>query len=260
MIRKKVTKKLENQLSELEANRNEIEDFLNNFLLNYSSFASAMHSQISTTSKKEDLKFFAFQYLSSIISCWETFFRDVFVFLTSIDSNLKKEIIKALKVDESKLVNVDFGGYLASCFNFQNFDDISIAFQPVFNVDIFEFTANDEFVSFMPKQKKECLFSLIHVFPDYRIILGQGMEHRHKMIHDANFMKKATFDIEFIQKTETVFLLFPQILTRLLSDKYNLSRFVISNGMNNYNYLFLIDDLISNDWEIVENTPNNNAQ
>lgn len=259
MQRKKVTKKLENQLGELEDNRNEIEGFLNNFLLNYSSITSVMHSQISPESKKGDLKIFAFQYLSSIISCWETFFRDVFVFITSIDSYLKNEIIKALKVDESKLENVDSGGYLASCFNFQNFDDITKAFQTVFNKDIFEFTANDEFASFMPKQNKECLFSLIKVFPDYRIILEQGMEHRHRMIHDANFVKGATFNIDFIQKTETVFLLFPQILARLLSDKYNLPRFVISNGENNYNYLFLITDLISNDWEIVKNTPHSKS-
>jgi hypothetical protein len=259
MQRKKVTEKLENQLNELEESRNKIEDFLINFLINYSSVASIMHSQISPDSKKDELKIFAYQYLSSIISCWETFFRDVFVFLISIDSNLKNEIIKALKVDESKIANVDHGGYLASCFNFQNFEDTAMAFQTVFNKDIFEFTANDEFVSFMPKQNKECLFSLIKVFPDYRIILEQGMEHRHKMIHDANFVKGVSFNIDFIQKTETVFLLFPQLLARLLSDKYNLPRFLICNGENNYNYLFLIDDLISKNWEVVENTPHNNG-
>ena len=99
------------------------------------------------------------------------------------------------------------------------------------------------------------LLSLKKLFPDYRAILELGLKQRHQMVHDANFIKGILLDIDFIQKTETVFLLFPQILGRLLADKYKLPRFIINNGVKNYNYLFLIEDLISNDWEIIKNTP-----
>ena len=77
------------------------------------------------------------------------------------------------------------------------------------------------------------------------------------MIHDGNFIKNSDYNSSFSRKTETVYLLFPQILSRLLSNKYNLSRFVISNGKNTYNYLFFIDDLIRDDWAIEESITQN---
>lgn len=257
MRKRKVTESLKNQLSELESNRNQIDDYLTNFLSNYSSFSRVMHSQISSDSKNEEIKIYAYQYLSSIITCWETFFRDLFVYLTTIDSSLKDKTIQILKIDINTIKEIEINGYLSKCFNFQNFQDIVKAFNPIFNTNVFDFTAQDKFLYFTPKQNKESLFSLKEVIPDYNTILKQGMEQRHKMIHDGNFIKNINFNSAFFKKAETVFLLFPQILSRLLSDKYDISRFVISNGKNNYNYLFLIEDLISDDWEIEEMTKDN---
>jgi hypothetical protein len=259
MRKRKVTESLKTELSDLKSNRNKIDDYLTNFLINYSSFSRVMHSQINPKTKDEDLKIYAYQYLSSIITCWETFFRDLFVYLITIDSNLKNEIIKELKVNEDTIQEIEICEYLSKCFNFQDFQDIIKAFYPIFNASIFDFTAKDKFVYFTPNQNKETLFSLLEVIPDYNTVLKEGMNQRHKMIHDGNFMKNVKFNSDFIKKTETVFLLFPQILSRLLSDKYNLSRFVISNGKNNYNYLFLIMDLISDDWKIEESTTHNNG-
>ena len=257
MRKRKVTESLKTELSDLKSNRNRIDDYLTNFLINYSSFSRAMHGQINPKTKDEELKIYAYQYLSSIITCWETFFRDLFVYLISIDSNLKNEIIKELKIKEDTIQEIEIGEYLSKCFNFQNSEDIIKAFYPIFNANIFDFTAEDKFVYFTPNQNKESLYSLLEVIPDYNTILKEGMNERHKMIHDGNFIKNIKFNSDFIKKAETVFLLFPQILSRLLSEKYNLSRFLISNGKNNYNYLFLIMDLISDDWEIVESTAHN---
>ena len=253
MQKRKITKSLKDQLTELGDNRNKIDEYSTNFLSNYSSFSRLMHSQISRNSKKDELKIYSYQYLSSIITCWETYFRDLFVYLISIDSNLKKEIIKTLKITEDNIQEVEISGYLSKCFNFQNSKDIIKAFNPIFNRNIFDYTSQDKSLYFSPKKNKEFLFSLIEMFPDYNIILENGMEQRHKMIHDGNFIKNIEFDPVFFQKTETVFLLFPQILSRILSEKYDLNRFIITNGKNNYNCLFIIEYIIANDWIIEGN-------
>lgn len=256
MKKNKITESLKKQLKELNSNRNEINEYLNNFLRNYSVYASTMHSRITRNDDLEQIKVASYQYLSSIISCWETFYRDVFVFLLSIDENLKNETVRKLKLSDSAIQTiqdeVDINNYLAKSYNFQNMEDIKDAFSPIFDLDIFEKTAKDDFLTFSPQKNQEYYFLLEMIFPDYMEMIENALEIRHKIIHDANYIRQASFNVSYFQKTETLFLLLPQVLSKLLSDKYNLEVLFIRNDVGCYYYLFTIDDLISNDWIVEE--------
>ncbi len=253
MQKRKLTESLKKQIDELESNRNKIDEYLYNFLENYSLCSRLMHSQISKKNKKEEIKTYSYQYLSSIVTCWETYFRDLFVYLVSIDSNLKNELIEIFEINENNIQEIEIGGYLSKCFNFQNMQEIIKAFSPIFKTNIFDYAARKTYLYYFPKKNKEYLTSLIDLFPDYDTILKKGIEERHKMVHDGNFLKNIDFAPTFFQKTETVFLLFPQILTLVLSEKYNLPRLLLNKGDKNYNLLFVIEDIISEDWVIIEN-------
>lgn len=258
MKNKEISDSYKKQLLDLEFNRNKIEEYLGNFLLNYSKFASSIHTQIALGGDKETLKIFSFQYLSSIITCWETFFRDIFAFLNSIDPQLKKSTIAKLKLCVSDVdsiaMQVDLHGYLAKSFNFQNIEEIKKAMFPIFNSDIFKEIAKYEFETFFPSLDNSCFFSLEKNFPNYNEVIVEAIDLRHKMIHDANFIRTVNLDVEFFQKMETVLLLVPQILSGLLSNKYNLPRFVLNHDGKYYDYLFLINDLICNDWVIASDS------
>jgi hypothetical protein len=254
--KKKISASVKQQLIELKINRNQIDGFLGNFLVNYSIYAKTMHNQLPATSLNDDLKTHCYQYLSSIISCWETFFRDVFVFLVSIDTELKSNTINKLQLKSIEVDNieskVEWSDYLSKCFNFQNFNDTKEALFPVFNMDIFEKTAQHEFMTFLPNKNKSASFSINSCMPDYYKTLLLAMELRHVMVHDANFIRKAPLDLALFRDIETLFLIFPQVLAKLLADKYNIPSYYLKKEDKYYKYLFMVEDLINDDWIVLE--------
>lgn len=251
----KRTPELAKQLGELQKNRNKIDEYLVNFLINFSQYARLMHKMLKEKENKDLIKVSTCQYLSSLVTCWETFFRDITVYITSIDSHVKDEILLKLKLKNSEIEDIEadikIHEYLSKCFNFQNLTDVRSALFPLFNADLFSVVTSYRFLNPSTSGSQENLFCIELMYPDYSNVLDKVFELRHQIVHDANAVKGITFDGEFIQKFEYIFLFIPQVLSMLLCNKYKLPRIVFEDNGKSYHYIASVGDLIADDWYVV---------
>lgn len=90
-----------------------------------------MHSLISTKDKKIDIYKTAYrQYFVFLISCWETYFRDVFVFVHSVDESRITTLLSKMRTETSININteINLSELLSKSFNFQNLNDLEEAY------------------------------------------------------------------------------------------------------------------------------------
>lgn len=135
MKKRKMTERLNKQIIELRNSRNKIEDYSFNFLNNIYRYSALIHKLIKIRLETDLIEVATSQYLISLVSCWETFFRDTFVFVVSKDVNYRKEIIKLVGVKQEVVESLEndnlMADFLSKSFNFQNLEDIESAFSPI---------------------------------------------------------------------------------------------------------------------------------
>jgi len=97
------TDKIVDELVSLRASRKSIDDFNFSFLTNFSDNSRLMH--VFVGEDRDKLFDIAFrQYLVFLVSCWETFFRDLFVvYVNTRDSNSIEKLVDNMKVNENSL-------------------------------------------------------------------------------------------------------------------------------------------------------------
>lgn len=204
------------------------------------------------------------QYLVSLVSCWESFFRDTFVFIIGSDSAACHAIVNKLNINgyESMLGVLALPEYLSRLFNFQNLEDTEHAFQPIFNGSMINILGQYVIPVVGIKSKLTKGLCLDNNLINWKELIGQAFTERHKIIHDANYINGVSFTNSFIQKAEAAFLLFPQILSVWLSEKYSIQHstirmnkdtLAITKGVLNEDsipYIFTVEELISNDWVV----------
>lgn len=264
MKRHQITEKLNKQIIELQNSRNNIKDYSFNFLCNIYRHATLMHKLIEIRLEADLLNVATSQYLISLVSCWETFFRDTFVFIASTDINFRKEIINLVGVKQEVVEKLErdnlIADFLSKSFNFQNFEDIEISFSPIFNKQMFTIIGNHIFHNLGLNGQIATKVCFKMIFPNYIELIKQAYEVRHNITHDANY--KINFEIDLIQKTEASFVIFPQLFTVWMSDKMKLPLTINDNNVQDevkqsqmvVPYIFTINDILSTDWVIVPET------
>jgi len=96
---KRVKDKLLKELEQLRENRQSIDDYHFNFLKNFYENSKLMHSFINEKTDKSILKTAYRQYFVFLISCWETYFRDVFLLIHALDENLKSKLLEKFEIE-----------------------------------------------------------------------------------------------------------------------------------------------------------------
>ncbi|WP_316674783.1 HEPN domain-containing protein [uncultured Tolumonas sp.] len=247
---RRITEKLKNELLELRLNRGSLDSFCFNYLKNFYENAKLMHESLKKCSSINPTAYR--QYFVFLVGGLETFFRDLFVYIHSIDDNLLNSLLSEFNApdDFNTSDELSLAEMFSKSFNFQNLNDIETAFNNLGN-DNFLNTLSNTVISpcgFNGKVFAELGLSM--VFPDWLDILNQAFSVRHKVVHDANFRPET--DICLAQKAESIFLLIPQITTYIIARRYNIkSVFLQSNG-NNFPYIFSIHDMLAEDWVIAE--------
>lgn len=150
--------------------------------------------------------------------------------------------------DNLKLDKITLPELLSKSFNFQNLNDLELAFNKLWDSDFLKFICEEKTGLCGFNCKTINRFSIDSVINDWRTTIEDVFEIRHKVVHDANY--RPLFDIPFIQKSEVLFLLIPQLVTYFLTIRYNLKSFVLSDGKQSVHYLFSIHDIIADDWVI----------
>ncbi|MBI5991333.1 HEPN domain-containing protein [Clostridium perfringens] len=271
-IKHKLKPKVINEIIELRDSRNSVNDFTQNFIKNLSSRYCLMHEYLKEhKDNKEHIKILAGLYLSSLVSCWETFFRDVVDFIVETDEEANKKALdffsdKGIKIDDILAEGICLGDFVSKQFNFQRLDDTCNAFNFLFNDNktcITEYVSESSFdkilfsspnfLLYYIQQKKDISMMLKETFT-------KVFDIRHKVIHDANFMIK--IDVEFMSKVEDCFTIFPQLISVWVAKKYNQNLFVanindgtirFTNELNDFeNILIFTKDDFTAEYNVVE--------
>jgi len=204
-------------------------------------------------------------YIVSLVTCWETFFRDVFVFLLKRHPNISKKVKSSNKVKKIlgrfAVKKVDQEEYIASIFNFQNLKSLRNAFAPILgsaeNID--KPTKQTAFMYI--KNKGWFEFNLPKMFPKWTNDLDFILQERHRIIHDANHSTNVTR--KDIQRIETVLFFYLQLFGIYISNRFQLPWIKLNTRISALelaaktkidvkNVVLTFDDLLSNEWEIVK--------
>ena len=245
MKHRKITDKLRAELLALKTSRGTIDDFCSNYLSNFSENAQVMHFALKGTQAINSVAYS--QYFVFLVSSLETFFRDIFIYIHSVDAELMDKLIEKFKITErlpnsEELTSIEV---LSKSFNFQNLNDLESAFDQVWGGRFLYTVIN---TSISPCGFNGKVFQHVcakNHFPSWKNILSETFSIRHKVVHDANFRPES--NMELARQAESLFLLLPQITTLVVAKKYKLkSVFLKSNG-NDCPYIFSIHDILAED-------------
>ena len=205
------------------------------------------------------------QYIVFLVTCWETFFRDVFVFLLKRYPNLADELKQNAKVKKilghAPVNLLDQEEYIASIFNFQNLESLQDAFAPILGIHgNLELPAKEN-VFIHVKQKGWLPFDFLALFPNWIGDLDFTLQERHRIIHDANH--SCTVSRKDIQRIESVLFFYLQLFGIFVSNRFQLPwikfditisylKVVAATDHNLKDILISFDDLLSDDWEVLD--------
>lgn len=248
---RKETDRLRDELASLRKSRKSIDDFNSNFLINYHENCRLMHSHLNGEKPSKFLLPIASrQYFVFLVSCWETYFRDVFIYINTRNRSSLNKLLTRIKHTEKQLEtqSVTLPELLSKSFNFQNLKDLEEAFDDLWGADFLEYVCTTQTEICGLNGKITQSFSISQLFEDWYEIIKLSFDTRHKVVHDANYRPK--IDYKFIQKSEALLLMIPQLVTYFLAKRFNLKSFVLSNGEVLVPYIFTIRDILADDWQI----------
>jgi hypothetical protein len=212
------------KLISLRANRKGEENAFVNLIGNLYRHRKFVHDMISEKLSESQMDMVISRYVVSLVTCWETFFRDVFVFLLkrhpSISDRLRlnKKVQRSLRrAPDDPAVEEEF---IANIFNFQNLDSLRDAFAPILGtIGKLELPARQD--AFIHVKGKGWLpFSLSNLFPKWKDDLNFILQERHRIIHDANH--SGTISRKDIQRIESVLFFYLQLFGIFVSNRFQL--------------------------------------
>ena len=138
----KVTKKLE-EIKEYRKTRNVSADnefmitITTNLLKSISVRSNHMHLLLKSYKEQKrkidsNLEIAIGTYICSLVTCWETFFRDLFIFISNNDNTICKKL--CAEVSETIPLGLTIGEFYARKYNFQNLNNTREAFDYIFQM------------------------------------------------------------------------------------------------------------------------------
>ncbi|MBI4962708.1 MAG: hypothetical protein HY913_05465 [Desulfomonile tiedjei] len=263
MKKRRLSQSLAQRLERLRTTRKSFLDYDKNFLMNFCEQASFMHYVLSMKPVKQKMVTIAAAgYMVSLVTCWETFFRDVFICLCELDKTFGAKCLDMTKAKDDLgrqcRGDIKVSEYLSQHFNFQNEHDIEEAFAPLFEGRLLESVMSYEIPLVAVLDAVVRGFRLDGFFPHWRELVNLCFEQRHEIIHDANYRPKIPRNR--MGELEALFLLVPQVFTVWLIYRYGQERlseknfifFEIKTADIRCPYLFSMRDVLSDDWEVTE--------
>jgi len=242
-------------LKQREVHRGDPQELVLRFAMNYSASARLMHSFLPPSRDKADLVQAAMRaYTIGIAACIETFFRDLYLCLLKRNPRLLQQLLTAGsgKAPASHLARYLAEGVSAEEFavfqaSFQNADAINKNISIFFSIPFFDALDGLEIVCDVPSARQSGPGRL-KLPPCWQSDLDRVFSLRHEFAHDAN--SKTQVSTDEMERIEPMALLICQV-TALLP---GIEAPIIISGRQ-LPVILLIADLISEDWEIVEDGP-----
>lgn len=244
------------ELIALRNSRKSIDVFDTNFITNFAENCLIMHSHLDErTALKTFVKVAYRQYFVFLVSCWETYFRGVFVYIYTRDSTQISNLVQKMRPTKEtlNLKDITLPELLCKSFNFQNIEDLELAYSELWGSNFLEYVCNSQTDTCGVNGQITKGFAISSLIPDWRELLIRSFKIRHNVVHDANY--RPNFDVTLIQKSEALFLMLPQLVTYFIAKRFKFEQkrlIFISDGKSSVPYIFSIHDVLSDNWEVVE--------
>jgi hypothetical protein len=238
-------------LKQQRLHRGDARSFALNFLLNFASHARLMRTFLPPKAGKEDISQAAMHaYAIGIASCLETYFRDLYLHLIQRDpvalqralqANGRRESLSAIAryiadgLTEEEIASVQV--------SFHNAESIDRSFSALFGQSFFKVLNQFEVLCAIPSVNRPGLANL-RLFPGWQDQLARIFVLRHEFAHDAN--SKTLIRPEEMRSLETTAILVCQMSALLPAISLR-----SPSDQDSVPVIFLIDDLVSEDWEVV---------
>ncbi len=154
------------------------------------------------------------QYLVSMITAMEVYFKDTFILLIEkykLDFRNVAKQTKNFTLEEIEYIinnKCSMGEIIAEYFNFQNLDNINKAFSELLSINFFN--------KIKHYKKYYTNGDFIQVYPNFYPLLKEWIELRHNFIHDINFNSKLTEDD--MHKLDSHIIVFIDVIESYLDD------------------------------------------
>jgi len=241
-------------------------NLLTNLALRNNFIHSGLRSYKSQRKEIDDnLRILSGLYVCSLVTCWETFFRDLFVFLCNNDKQIEKYLM-SLKQNEIIPQGITLGEFYTTKYNFQNLEELRLAFDGIFHKNtqsISDYFSDDIFHGVIASGHAR-IYKWIHdgvLNSRIETTLHKAFRIRHRVTHDANYL--VDIDSELFSDIECVFQMVPQFFISHIAGKYVQKRVVFNVDKNGFRitdspennevpYAFTIDDFMATDYEVVD--------
>jgi hypothetical protein len=244
-------------LKQRKLHRGDAEALALNFLVNYSAPARLMHSFLPPKRGKEDILQAAIRaYIIGIAACTETFFRDLYLHMLQ---STPGSVARALDENGLRESLRNLPQYIADGISAEEFASAQVSFQSAEAINrnfsifflaksLFDQLDDFEIACEVPSAKRGGTARL-KLQQSWQADLARAFALRHEFAHDAN--SKTQIASTQIRSIETTVLVLCQITAYL--PPINLK--AIRSGRD-YPVILLISDLISEDWELVDDASN----
>ena len=189
----------------------------------------------------------------ALVSCLETFYRDLFRLLLEShpQSASQQRKVSKKKLDELLQAGLHPNDVSVEFIGLQNAKNITDTLDQYFPPNGYISALSEGLTCKVPnKSPNIILFQLDSKWPQR---FDELFEVRHRYVHDAN--SRSDMSVEAIRELETLVILLPQLTTwRLSSPAHKLAS---KKGDLNYLALLIVDDLVRDDWEFVEGNDEN---
>ncbi|MBW2185876.1 MAG: hypothetical protein JRG71_05580 [Deltaproteobacteria bacterium] len=236
--------KITRKIKEIHAYRGtrKIEDYDDNFMVsitinlvtNICNRSNFIHKELDLYKEQKkkadtDLRIACGLYICSLVTCWETFFRDLYIFLCDNDESISEMLKNDIR--ESIPLGLTLGEYSSRKFNFQNLNQTKESFDYIFQRKTEKLTDyfDQDLFQGVISERYALLFKWIqegNLKESIDGVLEKGFNIRHRVTHDANYLMK--FDAELFAEIECVFQTVPQFLASNLAAKYSQKRIVFN--------------------------------
>jgi hypothetical protein len=252
------------KLQSLSRNRGDGKGVFLNFISNSYRMRQYISCLISDRKNNQAIDIIISQHIISLVSIWETLFRDIFIYVVKKNPNC----IEKLKIQKPKLkrnlnsIPIELAEeFVAYLFNFQNQDSIEEALAVLLgNTNGLKQLVQQRTLIII-RHKGIASFEMDKQFPTWHNDIDFLLAERHKIIHDANHRCSVTR--KEIAALETELFFYQQLLGILFSTKHKLPWikinidkvvFEVTSEIDERKrgVLLTINDLLADDYETVE--------
>lgn len=230
-------------------NRGDPKECLLNFLKNVSQPIRLKRTVLLSKPSADNIQTFIRLYLIALVSCLETFYRDLFRHLLD-NAQGTPQLPSITKTNLDKLLDagLQLGDVAAEEPGLQNANSVAKTLDPYFPPAGYISALSDKGLNCKIPSKGPDV-SCFRLAANWHKSFDALFKYRHRYVHDAN--ASSDMSVEVIRELETLVVLLPQLTTWLLDSP---ARVVVSEkGQQSFSVLLIVDDLAADDWQVIDN-------